>query len=94
MRNEWKAVETEVKYGGYLAQQQRSILRMRAAEETEIPAWFDYTTVSGLSREMQEKLGRTRPHTLGQASGIAGVTPAAISLIQVFIGIQRQRLAS
>ena len=94
VRNEWKAIETETKYGGYLAQQQRSIERLRAAESTEIPAWFDYSAVSGLSREMQEKLGRIRPHTLGQACGISGVTPAAVGLIHVYIGLQRQRLAS
>ncbi len=94
VRNEWKAVETEAKYGGYLAQQQRSIERMKAAEGTAIPEWFDYGAVSGLSREMQEKLGRIRPQTLGQASGISGVTPAAIGLIHVFLGIQRQRMAS
>ena len=94
VRNEWKAVETGIKYVGYLAQQQRSIDRLRAAKGTEIPDWFDYTAVSGLSREMQEKLGRVRPRTLGQASGISGVTPAAVGLIHVYLGLQRQRLAS
>ena len=56
-----------------------------------IPEWFDYTACSGLSREMVEKLGRVRPATLGQASRIQGVTPAAVSLVNCFIEIQGQR---
>ena len=87
-RNELKSVETEIKFAGYLQQQRRSIERMKQAEQREIPAWFDYARVSGLSREMQEKLGRVRPATIGQASGIPGVTPAALSLINIFIEIQ------
>jgi tRNA uridine 5-carboxymethylaminomethyl modification enzyme len=90
-RNELKSVETEIKFAGYLAQQQRSIGRMKDAEKREIPAWFDYANVSGLSREMQEKLGRVRPATIGQASGIPGVTPAALSLINIFIEIQARK---
>jgi len=88
VRNEMKTVETEIKYAGYLDQQRRVMEKMRKAERMVIPAWFDYTAVSGLSREMQEKLGRVRPMTLGQASGISGVTPAAVGLIHVYIGIQ------
>ncbi|HEY0794855.1 MAG TPA: tRNA uridine-5-carboxymethylaminomethyl(34) synthesis enzyme MnmG [Acidisarcina sp.] len=91
-RNELRAVETEIKYSGYLDQQRKSIDRLKRAEERSIPAWFDYTTISGLSREMQEKLGRIRPLTIGQASRIPGVTPAAISLVNVFIEIQGKRL--
>ena len=94
IRNEWRAVETEVKYGGYLDQQRRSIEKLKAAEEKIIPAWFDYTTVSGLSREMKEKLSDIRPRTLGQAGGIPGVTPAAVGLIHVFIELQGRKLAS
>jgi len=60
-----------------------------------IPDWFDYGKVSGLSREMNEKLTRVRPQTLGQASRIPGVTPAAVSLINVYIEIQgRQQTAA
>lgn len=88
VRNEMKTVETEIKYAGYLNQQKRTMEKMRKAERMVIPGWFDYTAVSGLSREMQEKLGRVRPMTLGQASGMAGVTPAAVGLIHVYIGIQ------
>ena len=94
IRNEWRAVETEAKYGGYLDQQRRSIEKLKAAEGKVIPAWFDYTTVSGLSREMKEKLSDIRPQTLGQASGIPGVTPAAVGLIHVFIELQGRKLAS
>jgi len=92
VRNELKAVETEIKYAGYLSQQEKAIERLKKSEEKVIPDWFDYKSVSGLSREMNEKLLRVRPRTLGQASRIPGVTPAALSLINVYIQIQgRQR---
>jgi tRNA uridine 5-carboxymethylaminomethyl modification enzyme len=91
IRNELKSVETEIKYAGYLDQQQRAIDRLKKAEQRHIPDWFDYRAVSGLSREMQEKLGNVVPQTLGQASRIPGVTPAAVSLINVYIEIQARR---
>jgi len=91
VRNELKSVETEIKYAGYLDQQQRAIERLKKSEQRVIPEWFDYRGVSGLSREMNEKLQRVRPRTLGQASRIPGVTPAAVSLINVFIEIQARR---
>jgi tRNA uridine 5-carboxymethylaminomethyl modification enzyme len=90
-RNELKSIETEIKYAGYLQQQQRSIDRLKRAEERAIPEWFDYAQVSGLSREMNEKLSRVRPRTLGHAIRIPGVTPAAVSLINVFIEIQGKK---
>ena len=86
-----KTVETELKYSGYLDQQRRSIEKMRKAEQRRIPDWFDYTNISGLSTEMKQTLTRVRPSTLGQASRIAGVTPAAVSLIHVYIEIQAKR---
>jgi tRNA uridine 5-carboxymethylaminomethyl modification enzyme len=92
-RNEMKTVETEIKYSGYLDQQKKSIERLKKAEQRVIPEWFDYGKVSGLSREMNEKLQRVRPRTLGQASRIPGVTPAAVSLINVYIEIQGKRFA-
>ena len=92
VRNELKTVETTIKFAGYLAQQQRSMARLRADEARAIPTWFDYRACSGLSREMVEKLDRVRPSTLGQASRISGVTPAACSLIQVFLEIQSRNL--
>ncbi|HEY2393785.1 MAG TPA: tRNA uridine-5-carboxymethylaminomethyl(34) synthesis enzyme MnmG [Candidatus Angelobacter sp.] len=92
-RNEMKTVETEIKYAGYLDQQRKSIDRLKKAEQRVIPDWFDYGKVSGLSREMNEKLQRVRPRTLGHASRIPGVTPAAVSLIHVYIEIQGKRFA-
>src|SRR5881275_1261619 len=91
LRNELKSVETEIKYEGYLQQQQRAIERLKKAEQRSIPEWFDYHSVSGLSREMQEKLVKIRPRTLGHASRIPGVTPAAVSLVNVYIEIQARR---
>jgi tRNA uridine 5-carboxymethylaminomethyl modification enzyme len=90
-RNDLKSVETEIKYAGYLSQQQRSIDRLKKAEQRTIPDWFDYRAVSGLSREMQEKLLKIRPRTLGHAARIPGVTPAAISLVNVYIELQARR---
>jgi tRNA uridine 5-carboxymethylaminomethyl modification enzyme len=91
VRNELKSVETELKYAGYLQQQERAIERLKKAEQRTIPEWFDYQNVSGLSREMQEKLIKIRPRTLGHASRIPGVTPAAVSLVNVYIEIQAKR---
>jgi len=91
IRNELKSVETGIKYEGYLQQQQRAIERLKKAEQRAIPDWFDYRSVSGLSREMQEKLLKIRPRTLGHASRIPGVTPAAVSLVHVYIEIQAKR---
>jgi len=94
VRNELKSVETEIKYAGYLDQQTKAIERLKKAEQRAIPDWFDYGKVSGLSREMKEKMTRVRPQTLGQASRIPGVTPAAVSLINVYIEIQSRQQAS
>jgi tRNA uridine 5-carboxymethylaminomethyl modification enzyme len=91
VRNELKSVETEIKYAGYLQQQERAIERLKKAEQRSIPDWFDYASVSGLSREMKEKLQRVRPRTIAQASRIPGVTPAAVSLVNVYIEIQARR---
>jgi tRNA uridine 5-carboxymethylaminomethyl modification enzyme len=91
VRNEMKTVETEIKYAGYLEQQKRSMEKLKRDEGRVIPAWFDYAACSGLSREMVETLGRVRPRTLGQASRIQGVTPAAVSLVNCFIEIQGKR---
>jgi tRNA uridine 5-carboxymethylaminomethyl modification enzyme len=91
IRNELKSVETEIKYEGYLLQQQRAMERLKKSEQHTIPDWFDYRSVSGLSREMQEKLSKVQPRTIGQASRIPGVTPAAVSLVNVYIEIQARR---
>ena len=86
-----KTVETEIKYAGYLEQQKRSMAKLKRDEERVIPGWFDYKACSGLSREMVETLGRVRPRTLGQASRIQGVTPAAVALVNCFIEIQARK---
>ncbi|MGB2604959.1 MAG: tRNA uridine-5-carboxymethylaminomethyl(34) synthesis enzyme MnmG [Candidatus Sulfotelmatobacter sp.] len=91
IRNELRSVETEIKYEGYLLQQQRAIERMKKSEQRSIPEWFEYRSVSGLSREVQEKLTHVQPRTLAQASRIPGVTPAAVSLVNVYIEIQARR---
>ncbi len=91
VRSELKSVETEIKYAGYLQQQERAIERLKKAEQRSIPDWFEYASVSGLSREMKEKLERVRPRTIAQAGRIPGVTPAAVSLVNVYIEIQGRR---
>jgi tRNA uridine 5-carboxymethylaminomethyl modification enzyme len=91
VRNELKSVETEIKYEGYLQQQNRAIERLKKSEQRNIPDWFDYWSISGLSREMQEKLSKIKPRTIGHASRIPGVTPAAVSLVNVYIEIQAKR---
>ena len=97
LHNEARAVETEIKFAGYLEQQKKAIEKLKAAESVAIPNWLDYSVISGLSREMREKLERVRPGTIGQASRIPGVTPAALSLVHVSIRLQgagRARAAS
>jgi len=95
LRNEARAVETEIKFAGYLEQQKKSIDKLKAAEAVAIPEWIEYGAISGLSREMLETLERVRPVTIGQASRIPGVTPAALSLVHVSIRVQgARRLAS
>ncbi len=84
-------VETEVKYDGYLRQQERMVERLREAESRRIPGDFDYATVPGLSREIREKLERVRPETLGQASRIPGVTPAAIAVLDCYLSLDAGR---
>ena len=91
LRNEARAVETEIKFAGYLEQQKKSIAKLKAAEGVAIPEWIDYGAISGLSREMREKLERVRPVTIGQASRISGVTPAALGLVHVSIRLQGAR---
>ncbi|MEP6961280.1 MAG: tRNA uridine-5-carboxymethylaminomethyl(34) synthesis enzyme MnmG, partial [Acidobacteriota bacterium] len=85
MRGVIQTVETEYKYAGYLAQQDRQVQRMKDSEGKRIPVEFSYTNIPGLSREMQEKLTRVRPETLGQAGRIPGVTPAAVAVLDVYL---------
>ena len=78
-------VEIRTKYAGYIDRQQDEIARLRASEDTRLPDDLDYQAISGLSKEIQHKLGQGRPQTLGQASRIPGVTPAAISLLLIHL---------
>ena len=90
-------IEVQVRYSGYVERQREEIERARRSESTPIPADFDYAHVSGLSAEVLQKLRATRPETVGQASRIPGMTPAAISLLLVFlkrgVGIRDSGLA-
>jgi len=81
-------VETETKYGGYIAQQERQMERLKDSERRPIPSEFAYS-IPGLSREIQDKLQRVRPETLGQAARIPGVTPAAIAILDVYLSLSR-----
>jgi tRNA uridine 5-carboxymethylaminomethyl modification enzyme len=78
-------VEIQIKYEGYIARQQEEIERLRKNENTRLPDDFDYEGISGLSNEIKMKLQQVRPATLAQASRISGVTPAAISLLLVYL---------
>ncbi|MBC8652022.1 tRNA uridine-5-carboxymethylaminomethyl(34) synthesis enzyme MnmG [Pseudomonas sp. MTM4] len=78
-------VEIKTKYAGYIDRQQEEISRLRASESVVLPADLDYATISGLSKEIQHKLSQARPETLGQASRIPGVTPAAVSLLMIHL---------
>ncbi len=78
-------VEIAVKYEGYIARQEEEVVRERRFEEARIPEHFDYTLVKGLSREVEQKLTKLRPATLGQAGRISGITPAAIALLLVHL---------
>jgi tRNA uridine 5-carboxymethylaminomethyl modification enzyme len=78
-------VEIKTKYAGYIDRQQEEITRLRASENVVLPVELDYSAISGLSKEIQHKLSLARPETLGQASRIPGVTPAAVSLLLIHL---------
>jgi len=82
-------VETETKYSGYIGQQERQMERLKAAERRSIPAGFGFDGIPGLSREVRDKLNRVRPATLGQAARIPGVTPAAVAVLDIYLGLSR-----
>lgn len=86
-------VEIEVRYAGYLERQKQDIERRRNHESMPIPEGFDYARIRGLSSEVREKLERAEPQTIGQASRIPGMTPAAISLLLVYLKKDRQEVA-
>ncbi len=78
-------VEIHAKYAGYIERQQEEIERLRQSENTLLPADLDYQSLNGLSNEIRHKLSEVRPQTLGQASRIPGVTPAAVSLLLIHL---------
>ncbi len=78
---DFSSLETEYRYEGYLKRQEQSVARLARQEERLIPETFDFSGIPGLSREVVERLSAIRPETLGQASRISGVTPAAVSVI-------------
>jgi len=84
-------VETEIKYSGYILQQDRQIERLKDAERRPIPGAFGFDGIPGLSREIREKLERVRPETLGQAARIPGVTPAAVAILDVYLSLSHVR---
>jgi tRNA uridine 5-carboxymethylaminomethyl modification enzyme len=89
LRGVLETVETEIKYSGYISQQERQIDRLRDAERRPIPAQFEYQGIPGLSREIRDKLDRIRPVTIGQAARIPGVTPAAVAILDVYLSLSR-----
>ena len=85
-------IETEAKYAGYIAQQERQIDRLKDSERRRIPEDFEFAGIPGLSTEVRQKLNRVRPETLGQASRIPGVTPAAIAVLDVYLSLASRAL--
>jgi tRNA uridine 5-carboxymethylaminomethyl modification enzyme len=84
-------VEVEIKYQGYVQRQLEGVQRFQKMEQVRLPEDLDYSVISGLSREVREKLIRVRPRSLGQASRISGITPAALSLLAVHL--KKRKLA-
>jgi len=84
-------LEVAAKYAGYIERQEEEIARQRRNEETRLPEDLDYARVTGLSNEVRQKLAQIRPATVGQAARVAGVTPAAVSILLVYL--KRKRAA-
>ena len=78
-------MQLEVKFHGYIVRQQEQVERFRKLEALKLPEGLDYASMSGLSNEVVEKLTTVKPLSLGQASRISGITPAAISVLQVHL---------
>ncbi len=85
MQDAAEQVEIQIKYEGYINRQQDEIAKQERNENTRLPAGFDYAVVKGLSNEVVLKLNQAQPETMGQASRISGITPAAISLLLVYL---------
>jgi tRNA uridine 5-carboxymethylaminomethyl modification enzyme len=85
LESAWQQVGIEVKYAGFIQRQSKDVERFKHLEKIRLPLDFDYSNLSGISREIREKLAKFRPLNLGQASRISGVTPVAISLLMVYL---------
>lgn len=81
----WNAVETDLKYAGYVTRQTAAVEKLRASDGKRIPPWVDYAAIEGLREETRQKLGKLRPETLGQASRISGITPSDIAFLSILI---------
>jgi len=90
-REDLMAIETAIKYEGYMRRQDREVARLRKAESKRIPADLDYVSMAGLSQEIVEKLSRIRPESIAQASRIPGVTPASVSIVLFHIEMLKNR---
>jgi len=86
----WRELEIEVKYAGFIQRQLKDVERFKHIEKIKLPLDFDYSSLSGISREIKEKLIKFKPLNLGQASRISGVTPVAISLLMVYLRKAKQ----
>ena len=84
-------LEVNLKYEGYIARQRDEALKLIEKESIKIPTEFDYQDIPGLSNEVVQKLSEIKPRTIGQASRISGVTPAAISILLVYL--KKQQIA-
>ena len=84
-REEMSIVESRIRYEGYIRREMERVERLRPLESRRIPEGFDYAVLSGLSREVVEKCSKRRPRTVGEASRIPGVTPAAIAIISAHV---------
>jgi len=82
---EIEQVEYAIKYEGFIERQKKEVDRFRHIENIKIPSDIDYSIIQGLSKEIQQKLKLFSPNTLGQANRISGVTPAAISILMVYL---------
>jgi len=78
-------IEIRIKYEGYIKRQEVQVQKMKKLENFRLPDDIDYNLIHGLSNEVKEKLSKVKPLTLGQASRISGVTPAALMAIQVYL---------
>jgi tRNA uridine 5-carboxymethylaminomethyl modification enzyme len=87
---EIRHIESEVKYEGYLKKQEKEIARIAKIDNEKIPRDMDYCEISGLTAEVREKLKLNRPHTLGEAKKIPGITPAALINIHIHLKIKHK----